>query len=322
MTGRRQRVRRTAAVGAAAFVLAGSAALTTAGTASAAPPLVAGSCGATLQGEPGQPLTLNVSKALGLPGDLSLALGSVPAGTRTFSVPGSKLLGIVGNLPILGPALPKVCDVTVTGVNAAAAPVQDGAAAVGEAGRDAVGAVDGAVRGLTSGGNQPAPQQPGGNKPAPQQPAPQPGRPPGGIPEQQTGPVPGLAPPSSPLLGGANVPGFAALPTSFDTGFAPMRDYSNIPAAQAGLFAPSPGVRYGGQAPGYSPQFGVLGRQPDQQRAPENEDVRTSGRAEALPGAGGNPMSDAIGFPVLAAVLALSGVTAALVRTWVLRKAA
>jgi hypothetical protein len=88
-----------------------------------------------------------------------------------------------------------------------------------------------------------------------------------------------------------------------------MVDYSSIPFARPGLFAPSPGVRYGGSVSGYTPQFGILPSDPD--------GVQTAGHADAL----GTPSSTKIALPVLLAVFALSGVTAALVRTWVLRRA-
>ncbi|OZM72730.1 hypothetical protein CFN78_14000 [Amycolatopsis antarctica] len=319
------RTRRAAAVGAATFVLAGTAALTTTttGTAVAAPPLIAGSCGATLSGEPGQPIALNVGSLLGNPKAPTITIGTVQPGTNTIAVPGSQILGALSGLlkPILGPLVPNVCKVTVKAVNNVAAPVQDGAQAVAETGRDVV---EGAARALNP-GRKPAPQNPGGNGPGPQNPGPQPGTGgPGGEGSapgaQRPAPGPGLLPPNSPVLGGGSgLPGFAALPTSFGGGFAPMRDYSNLPAASAGLFAPSPGLRYGGQVPGYAPQFGILGK--DQAgRASGDESVQNAGRAEALPGSGGNPMTDAVGLPVLIAVLALSGVTAALVRTWVLRR--
>jgi hypothetical protein len=89
-----------------------------------------------------------------------------------------------------------------------------------------------------------------------------------------------------------------------------MADYSSIPFARPGLFAPSPGVLYGGSVAGYTPQFGILGM--------DNQDgVQAAGHAEALSA----PMGNKIALPILLAVFALSGVTAALVRTWVLRNA-
>jgi hypothetical protein len=93
-------------------------------------------------------------------------------------------------------------------------------------------------------------------------------------------------------------------------GRSPMSDYSGIPYARAGLFAPSPGVRYGGAVSGYTPQFGILG-------SAGQDGVAVAGNAEALRPPGGTK----IALPVLLAVFALAGVTAALVRTWVLRRA-
>ncbi|WP_436492962.1 hypothetical protein [Actinokineospora sp. HUAS TT18] len=85
------------------------------------------------------------------------------------------------------------------------------------------------------------------------------------------------------------------------------RDYGTIPFAKAGLFTPSPNARYG-SVPGFAPEFGLLS---------DNQEIRGAGAAKALPAA----PADTIGVPILVAVLALSVVTGALVRTWVLRKA-
>ncbi|MGW5051204.1 hypothetical protein [Actinokineospora sp. NPDC004072] len=82
------------------------------------------------------------------------------------------------------------------------------------------------------------------------------------------------------------------------------RDYGQIPVAHPGVFAPSPDARYG--VPGYSPEFGLLG---------QAGAVDSPGEARALPAGG-----DQVAFPVLLAVLLLSVLTGALVRTWVLRR--
>jgi hypothetical protein len=200
----------------------------------------------------------------------------------------------LAEIPLLGPVLStvtasvqstltSVCGVTVTGVNTVAAPVQEGAKSVADASQQATG-------GLVPGG---APL-PGGK------PGPAPG---GGAPAQS--PPPAGA--NQPVLGGAY--GGADLSRYLWGGRAPMTDYGSIPFASAGLFSASPGVRYGGTISGYTPQFGILG--PDAQ-----DGVRVAGNAEALRPTGGNRVA----FPVLLAVFALSGVTAALVRTWVLRR--
>ncbi|WP_410564696.1 hypothetical protein [Amycolatopsis sp. cmx-4-61] len=99
-------------------------------------------------------------------------------------------------------------------------------------------------------------------------------------------------------------------------GSAPMRDYSGIPAATAGT-AVAPGVRYpaNGTLPGdaSAPQAGA-GDQNGQ-----SADVRDAGNAQSL---ASNSASSDVQLPMLLAVIVLAGVTAGLVRTWVLRRAA
>jgi len=104
------------------------------------------------------------------------------------------------------------------------------------------------------------------------------------------------------------------------TGIAPPRDYSDIPVASAGGFAIPPGIKYPANSPlpgQQSPEFGILGAGSDTGQPNQSADVRNAGNADAL----ASPMSaDDVQLPMLFAVLALAGVTAALVRTWVLRK--
>ncbi|PPK68032.1 hypothetical protein V5P93_007380 [Actinokineospora auranticolor] len=88
---------------------------------------------------------------------------------------------------------------------------------------------------------------------------------------------------------------------------AAARDYGTVPYAKAGHYVPAPDARYGA-IPGYAPQFGILGS--------GLTDVRPAGEAYALPV---TPVG-AVGLPVVLAVLALSVVSGALVRTWVLRR--
>ncbi|MFI5585125.1 hypothetical protein ACIA5G_08845 [Amycolatopsis sp. NPDC051758] len=98
-------------------------------------------------------------------------------------------------------------------------------------------------------------------------------------------------------------------------GTAPMRDYSGIPTATAGT-AVAPGVRYpaNGTLPGdaSAPQAGQ--GDPSGQGA----DVRDAGNAQSLSAPGS---SNDVQLPMLLAVIVLAGVTAGLVRTWVLRRA-
>lgn len=98
-------------------------------------------------------------------------------------------------------------------------------------------------------------------------------------------------------------------------GSAPMRDYSGIPTATAGT-AVAPGARYpaNGTLPGdaSAPQAG-----PGDQ-AGQGADVRDAGNAQSL---ASNGASSDVQLPMLLAVIVLAGVTAGLVRTWVLRRA-
>jgi hypothetical protein len=283
------RTRKAAAVGATAFVLAGSAVLATPGTAGAAETITA-KCGDTVTAHPGDTI-------------------KSPLGLQTVT---DGLTSIVGGL------LSGVCKITVNVVDTVVAPV---------AGAPAAGAVDntvaGATNGTTSAVQGAAGALTGGSKqtqPAPQNPpsggSPQTGPPGGNTGNPSTG-LPALIPgSSSPVLAGGDPAMFALLPFG-SSGYAPIRDYSDIPYALAGLFAPSPGIRYGGQIPGYAPEVGALGDGSSQQ----GKSVQNAGEAQALPANGGSGLPGDVGLPMLIAVLALSGVSAALVRTWVLRGA-
>lgn len=294
------RTRRATAIGATAFVLAGSAVLGMPGTASAAETKTV-PCGGTVEAKPGDHIV--GTTLLGLP----LDLGIVTDG--------------------LGQLLNVVCKVTVKLVDTVVAPLPGVGAPLASAANKAVSDTTGALTGVTDqagnalrGGNPPAHEQPGGGTGNPQSPGGNPGSP---NPNAPAGGNPGgatLIPDSnSPVLaGGFTAPNFSGLPFTFSTGYAPMRDYSNIPIVNAGLYSPSPGLRYGGQVPGYAPEFGVLGQARQQ---PMGGGLQNAGQAEALPGGGGG-MVDGAGLPMLIAVLSLSVVSAGLVRTWVLRRMA
>lgn len=128
-----------------------------------------------------------------------------------------------------------------------------------------------------------------------------------GTPQGGTGTLPGG---SSGNLSNLN-PGTAG----GNGGTAPMRDYSGIPAATAGS-AVAPGVRYpaNGTLPGdaSAPQAG----QGDQ--SGQGADIRDAGNAQSLSSPAG---PNDVQLPMLLAVIVLAGVTAGLVRTWVLRRA-
>jgi hypothetical protein len=321
-----------------------------AGSAGAAEPIVVGDCRTSVRGEPGQPVSLATSAVLQPVTDLIRAvpllgpplaepfarafaalppipIGSVPTGTG--HVHGADIANaVVGKLremPLLGPVIGALatsvqqtlsagCGITVTAVNSAVAPVQDGAQDLADTSQSiAAQALPGlaqppAGRPGTQPGTVPDPrpgtQQPGGGT---------------GTGGQQTG--------GANQVGGAGQGGFTPVgglgPASFglypvgrvdsgNFGRVAMFGYGSLPFAAPGGYAPSPGVRYGGQVPGYSPGYDVLG-------ADDADGVQTAGRAQALPGLGGG--AGGVGAPLLLAVLALSCVTGALVRTWALRRA-
>ncbi|WP_018684301.1 hypothetical protein [Actinokineospora enzanensis] len=323
--------------GATASLLAGS------GPAAAAPPpVVVGSCATTIQGAPGTPIALSPTAVLdpvlrivnavpligpGLSGQVRSALagmgdiplGAIPGTNSTISgstiaaaaVP--RIQSALSGIPVLGPVLGGVigqvqstlatgCAITVTVVNSAAAPVQSGAGAVAgavEQGAAALPSLPNLIPGAPG-----VPTKPGtnpGTNPGPGG-TPQPGGTPGG-----SGGLPGA---NSQVIGGLLPGGLPLYGSDLGFGRSPMTDYSSIPFSSAGLYSPAPGVRYGGAVPGYSPQFGILG-------SGDADGVQAAGHAEVMDA----PASRGIELPVLLAVFALAGVTAALVRTWVLRRA-
>jgi hypothetical protein len=310
--------------------------LLSSGSASAADPIVVGDCSTTVQGEPGTPLAmsptavldpvLNVVRAVPLvgPGLVSQvrarvsSMGNVPLGalpSADTSISGGtiaaaavpRIRSAIQGIPLIGGVLGTIvggvqgalssgCGIVVDVTNKVAAPVQDGAKAVGDASEQVVGGI---IPG-GGGGTGPGPGNPGSEIPG------------GGSGPGGGNPGTGMPGANQPPLGGVG-PGEWSLypPGVWSYGRWPMADYGSVPFAQAGLYSPAPGVRYGGGVPGYTPQFGILGTDKP------GDGVQAAGRAEALTPTGGQK----IALPVLLAVLALSVVTAALVRTWVLRRA-
>ncbi|MBB4674909.1 hypothetical protein HNR67_001027 [Crossiella cryophila] len=309
-----------------------------AGSAQAAEPILIGDCGATVQGKPGQPIQLSAGAVaapvvevvrrvplLGPPlaGAVDKAvralppipIGAVPDGKGGFITGGQiagRVIDALRRIPLLGPILGEVlkgvqqvlsagCGVTVKTLNAVAAPIQEGA------------------KNLPGGSSSPKPP-PGTTNPG--QPGPGPGNPPPGTPPPGSSnpgtPPPGSSNPGTPPPGtpgaGTPIPDFQ-LPRLeggglYDYGRVPLYDYSGLPAAvPGGLGALAPGDRYGQASPGSAGAYGL----------PEGGDgVASAGQARALPTDG----AGRVAAPVLLAVLALSMVTAGLVRTWVLRRTA
>lgn len=339
-----------------AAVLTTGAVVATAGTAAGGTtPVVIGSCATTVKGDPGTPVELSPSAVVSpivsivhavpilgptlaqpvgsaftaLP---PIPIGSLPTGKGTIS--GGQIANAVTaklkTLPVLGPVLGTVvgqvqtrltsmCGVTVVGVNKVVAPVQQGASTVDGASQQAQKQLGIAPEQAGSPGS--------GGSTGHQGTAPAQG---GGTPSKQsggTGGGSGLPAANSKVLGGVPAglglttgSGFGA-GTLLDYGLAesPLARYAGIPFASAGLFDPAPGVRYGGNVPGYAPTSGRLGQHGSGEGA-DPDGVQTAGHAEALSSGPAGPLGNGVGLPMLLAVLLLAGVTAALVRTWVLRR--
>ncbi|CAM06508.1 hypothetical protein A8924_0337 [Saccharopolyspora erythraea NRRL 2338] len=156
------------------------------------------------------------------------------------------------------------------------------------------------------------------NAEAPEEPPPPP--PPAPAPDPQPAPPPPQTVPSETPTSDdvqAPPPGAPLPPEAYAAqgAAAPYRavpgNYSYVPGSLP------PWARYG-QVPGFTPDVGTLTRPwaEQQQKQREQEQVRAVGNAEALPTTGG----DRVALPVLLAAVSIAGLTAALVRTWVLRR--
>ncbi|WP_158847454.1 hypothetical protein [Saccharothrix deserti] len=328
----RTRLTRLLSAAGVVFAVGAVGAAAGSGSAVAAEPIVVGDCAATVQGAPGTPVSLSPAAVLDPVVQLIRAIpllgppladpfrqafsalppipiGAIPTGSGVIT--GGEIADKVNaelvKLPLLGPVivtlsngvrteLTKVCGVTVQAANTAVAPVQDGSKALADVSEQATGVLPGLP------GTTPAPNQP-----------PKTGRP-GTDPGADPGTAPGNPSPVSPVggVGGPEVPLYGSSPWGSNFGRVPLFSYGSLPFAMPGLYAPSPGVRYGGGVSGYRPGYGLPG-------ATDSDGVQTAGRAQALPGSG--RMGGGVAAPVLMAVLLLSCVTGALVRTWVLRRA-
>lgn len=346
------RVGRIAAATAVVAATGTGAAMIGVGMADAANPLIAGKCGTTMSGHPGQAVMLNTASATGGAGPV-MALGTVPqSGSQTFSVPTSQLGGLVSSLPLLGGTLNNLlgssCDVTVTAVNSASAPVRHTTSpGTGTSGGGLLSPVTdlvgGTVNGLLGGrsdagtANPQTPQTPqlpvasgsGGTAPG------------AGASASKSAPKHNTSSPSARPSGGSGLP-FGQVPSiaglgnfsKFSNVLSPSALYGNLPFVTSGMFRAN-GADFGNQIPGFSPQFGLLGENSlgenslgqnslgqgnTGQNSNTSDLVQNAGKAEALDTHNtGNPGNN-VGLPLLVAVLALSGVTASLVRIWVLRR--
>ncbi|HEX3588420.1 MAG TPA: hypothetical protein VHV74_02235 [Pseudonocardiaceae bacterium] len=335
---------RLGAATAAAVVVGTGAVLATAGLAQgASAPIVIGSCATTVRGAPGTPVELSPSAVLSPVVSLlkpldplglitpsfekafaalpPIPIGALPTGKSTIT--GGQIANDVTaqlkHLPLGGlltaltgkvqSSLTSLCGVTVIGVNAAAAPVQQGTSSISSAAQKAEQQAGLAPKQTSpgSGGTPGKTGSTGGSGGTTQQGG---GAAGGGLPSANSPVVGGLPPNLG--IGGDSFGAGALL--DYGLGDSPLARYAGIPFASAGLFDPAPGVRYGGNVPGYGPGYGQLGKGD----SIPSDGVQTAGHAEALNL--GGALGNGVGLPRLLAVLMLAGVTAALVRTWVLRR--
>lgn len=271
------RGRATVVTGIAALLFGASASFG-AGTAIAAP--LIGTCGGEVEGEPGTPVAVRLGSA-----EL-ITVGEVPAS-------GSAKLS-ASKLPLLGGT---VCSVTATAVEPVApvvAPVQDSVGQVGEA----VGVPLAPAPAPAPVQTQPEPaesapvQQPQSDAASDLQVA---------APAAPAPAAPAAVQPLGPFLAADFTPQLGS-----DFGQTSFYDYSRLFTANPSAF----GSMSSSDLFGSSPSFGILGAE---DAAGAAQDVVAAGRAQVLPAQG----ADRVALPVLAAVLVLSAVTAALVRSWV-----
>lgn len=281
--GRRSRA--TVVAGTVALLFGASASFG-AGSAAAA---TGSECGGTVRGDPGESVAVNPASLLGTGPSKLITVGQIPSsGSDTIDV--TSALG-----GVLGPLAPQCTMVfeAIEPVVKAAEPVVD--------------AAEGATGAELPGNSEPAPEQPapGANQQAPESNG-------AAAASNQSATAPAPAPQFGPFL-----------PMIFDVGpvqqgvydFSSLSlyDYGQLFAGSSGGFGqlPPSNLFGGSDLFGQSPQFGILGADGGGAAA----DVAAAGRAHALPAQG----ADRVALPVLVAVLMLSGVTAALVRSWVLR---
>jgi hypothetical protein len=283
--------RRTAALGAATAIATATAAFGIPGVAAAE--TVSTKCGGSVTAQVGDTVKASTS-ILGL--DLgAVDLGVVKEGTTVLS----KTVGVVQRL---------LCKVTVTVTGTADEVVKNVDKAAPEPLKRVTKPVAGAVTGTTE-----TLRKASGATPEPAEAPTVPQRPPqqnisggesSGTKHTPTVTVQTVRPSEhrSPAVGGS-LPG-AALPYT-----SPMDFFGG----DSSLFDAAPGLRYG-DTPGYAPQFGALGEGGIDDVS--GQEIRNAGSARAL-----ERTQNEIGVPTLIAVLVLAGVSAGLVRTWVVRSA-
>ena len=242
-----------------------------------AAPLI-GTCGGEVRGESGTPVAVRLGSA-----EL-ITVGEVPAS-------GSAKLS-ASKLPLLGGT---VCSVTATAVEPVApvvAPVQGIVEPVGEAVGVPLAPAPAPVQTQPEPAESAPVQQPQSDAASDLQVA---------VPAAPAPAAPAAVQPLGPFLAADFTPQLGS-----DFGQTSFYDYSRLFTANPSAF----GSMSSSDLFGSSPSFGILGAE---DAAGAAQDVVAAGRAQVLPAQG----ADRVALPVLAAVLVLSAVTAALVRSWV-----
>jgi hypothetical protein len=249
-------------------------------------PMLVGGCGDTLRGETGQRVGVRVAK---LP---VIDVGEVPAsGSRTYNATPALR-------EMMGPMAP-TCMLTAEPLVPALGPVQKMI-------EPAAAPVQGALGQLPVLGQ---PASPAPSAPPPAAPAP------GVAPQPGAAPAPALASPArGPFFGPGAPSGFSMMLGTFNSGlprfnYAQLLTIGRLESGSLGRL--SAGVLMADLFGSQAVSNGSAG--PGKQSAAAN-DVAAAGRASALPA---NSV-ERIALPILVAVLMLAGVSAALLRSWVL----
>ncbi|UJW34135.1 hypothetical protein L3Q67_10435 [Saccharothrix sp. AJ9571] len=277
-------------IGTVGFMVAVSAAYAsmalpgTAGAAEGADPVIVGKCAATLKGENGKPLTVDLGALANAPGLLDLGLGSKAPGGNGKPKP---LLSLPVKEALDGLGISKT-GLVVDSVGAICATVKTTINTVGATTQSLLGADETEPDDPTPPGNPPG-NPPGGEDP----------NPPGTTPPEDEAPPAEEGPIQTDPGGGDAIGGDAS--SEIDSSFLPLGQALIGPAAMIGPVIP-PGV-----TPPAAPDLGAP--------IPPQVLAENSGTAEALPGA--TPPQR---VPLLIAVLSVVVVAALLARTWLRRR--
>ncbi|MEU3272239.1 hypothetical protein ABZ639_15460 [Saccharomonospora sp. NPDC006951] len=276
-SGFRPHCKRFGTTGVLVAVSALSVQLLAPGVASAAEPVVVGSCSQTLKGDDGKPLTLDIGSAFNAPNLLDVGLSGDSDALLSLPVK-ETLRGLgVSETGLVVDTAGRLCDTVADTVNRAAAPVQR--------------AVPDPNPVVPAPPDIPSPEEPPEEEPppAPEEPAP-------GAPGEEPAPPPPPVPPST-----------LPVPSERFEGIIPIGDFSTL-----GPISVPPAV----SIPPFTPPAVPDLDRPDADRTPDTvkngNEAENPGTARAL-----SVPDAPERLPMLLAVLALVLVVTALARRWV-----